>query len=637
MPRTKQLRDDPLLEVLVAGTASETGLPFFRALVQALADALGTHGAWVTEYLPEKQRLRALALRLGGKWISHYEYDLRGTPCGAAIEKRDVLFVADRVADLFPGDNDLKPMGAVSYIGAALFDETGEKLLGHLAVLDKKPLATPERYVRIFRVFADRAAAEMRRLNLERELHARTEELGAIIETALDAILILNDEHEIIRHNTAATRLFGSTVLRDQLVDRFLSVEGAGKLEAILQQLAQEPAETSPKVWIAGGIEARATTGEKFSVEGSASRFVLHGRHFLTLILRNINDRLAAEARLHNLRSQSAYLQEEIERHFGEIIGESPPMRTVIAEVAEVAGTDAAVLITGETGTGKELIARAVHRASQRSDRPLIKVNCAAIPAQLIESEFFGHEKGAFTGATVRREGRFSLADGGTIFLDEIGELPLELQSKLLRVLQEGEFEPVGSSRTRKVDVRVIAATNRDLRKEVESGKFREDLYYRLAVFPIHVPALRTRGGDIDLLARALVKRFTSRSGRRPILLSDHDLQRLRAYAWPGNVRELANVIERALITGDPERLNLDRALPPIPDPSPPPGPAPLHTQVLTARELQELEIQNLRRALQAAHGRISGRSGAAALLGLKPTTLASRLKALGLPKHEIP
>jgi transcriptional regulator with GAF, ATPase, and Fis domain len=298
-----------------------------------------------------------------------------------------------------------------------------------------------------------------------------------------------------------------------------------------------------------------------------------------------------------------------------------------------VAPADTTVLILGETGTGKELFARAIHEASRRKGKPLVKVNCAAIPAALMESEFFGHERGAFTGATARRDGRFTLADGGTLFLDEVGELPPELQGKLLRVLQEGEFEPVGSSRTRTVDVRLVAATNRDLKQAVTDGKFREDLYYRLSVFPLTLPPLRERGKDVVLLAETFARQFAVRTGQRLAPIGPDAIARLREYAWPGNVRELQNVIERAVITAHDGKLNLDRALPvtvtggsghPIPD----------LQGVLTARDLARLERENLRRALEATDWQIAGDSGAAKLLGLAPSTLASRIKALRIRRH---
>jgi len=289
----------------------------------------------------------------------------------------------------------------------------------------------------------------------------------------------------------------------------------------------------------------------------------------------------------------------------------------------------------GETGTGKELIARAIHKNSRRREKPLIRVNCATMPATLIESELFGHEQGAFTGATKKREGRFALADGGTIFLDEIGELPVDLQVKLLRVLQEGEFEPVGSSRTQKVDVRVLAATNRDLKQATREGKFREDLYYRLNVFPIELPPLRDRGDDVGLLAANFAGKFAQRMGRSIESLSENCIRRLQAYSWPGNVRELQNVIERAVITARDGRLNLDRALPEtakeIGAETVTAGEAP--RRVRTAKELEELERANLVAALEATGWRVAGETGAAQLLGMKPTTLSSRIKALGIER----
>jgi transcriptional regulator with GAF, ATPase, and Fis domain len=258
-------------------------------------------------------------------------------------------------------------------------------------------------------------------------------------------------------------------------------------------------------------------------------------------------------------------------------------------------------------------------------------VNCAAIPATLIESEFFGHERGAFTGATGKRDGRFTLADGGTIFLDEVGELPIDLQGKLLRVLQEGEFEPVGSSRTRKVDVRVVAATNRDLIRSITEGKFREDLYYRLSAFPITLPPLRERGTDIALLAEEFAGQFSRRMARRVEPLSPAMVARLEAYAWPGNVRELQNVMERAVITARDGHLNLERALPATITAESAEPDEKSSGELLTAGDLARVERQNLRRALDRAGWKVAGESGAARLLGMAPSTLTSRMKALGL------
>lgn len=628
----------PLLRVLVEATSGETGIEFFRCLTRAMCEALHSEGAWVTEFLPEKQHLRSLAFRLGDGWVEEYEYHIEGTPCGEALRRRDVVFVPERVLEAFPQEHDLRRLQAVSYIGTPLFDERRERILGHVGAFSVQAMPDTTPFRQTFRLFESRAGAELRRLRLERDLRARTEELEAILQSAMDGILIVDSARRIVRANAAAARILATAELEGETLDRFLPTQGAQVVFPLLEALAAGR-ETGASRWIPGTFEARDARANRFVAEGTLSRFDLGDRSFITLILRNVSDRVATEVRLNHLAEQAAYLREEVEWHFGEIVGESPAMRQVLRDIREVAKTDAMVLITGETGTGKELVARALHRASKRASMPLIKVNCAAIPATLIESEFFGHEKGAFTGATARRDGRFALADGGTLFLDEIGELPLDLQAKLLRVLQEGEFEPVGSARTRKVDARVIAATHRDLRAEAAAGRFREDLYYRISVFPIHVPALRHRGKDVALLAREGIKRLARREGCPPPPLSADDLRRLEAYAWPGNVRELMNVLERAVITGDRHHLNLDRALP-ADGPSPlraaptplPPHPSPTEPpRILTAAEMIAFEAENLRRALESAQNRITGPHGAARLLGLKPSTLRSRLKALGL------
>ena len=335
------------------------------------------------------------------------------------------------------------------------------------------------------------------------------------------------------------------------------------------------------------------------------------------------------------LEAQNTYLQEEIHRsRFDEIVGETSQIRQVFADVEQVAPTDATVLILGETGTGKELFARAIHKVSKRAEMPLIKVNCSALPASLIESELFGHEKGAFTGATAKRVGRFTLADGGSIFLDEIGDLPIELQAKLLRVLQEGEFEPLGSSVTCHVDVRVIAATNRDLYQATETGEFREDLYFRLAVFPLTLPPLKDRLADLASLATLFANRFAEKLGREPTSLSQAEVDRLSSYSWPGNVRELQNVIERALITSTDGALNLDRALPESRSRSGQDGGSENFEQIRTVEQLQQLERDNIRLALDTTNWQVSGKEGAAALLGINPTTLSSRMKALDIRRR---
>jgi transcriptional regulator with GAF, ATPase, and Fis domain len=292
--------------------------------------------------------------------------------------------------------------------------------------------------------------------------------------------------------------------------------------------------------------------------------------------------------------------------------------------VEQVSSTDATVLVLGESGTGKELLARAVHNISNRSDRPLVKVNCSALPANLIESELFGHEKGSFTGATSRKIGRFELADGGTIFLDEIGDLPLELQPKILRVLQEGEFERIGNAKTIKVNVRIIAATNRNLDQEIKNGNFREDLYYRLNVFPINIPPLRERKEDTSLLINYFVNKYSRKVGKKIETISQNMIEKLTEYNWPGNVRELENIIERAVITNEGSKLNLNDVLPK--SVSVIPGETEFQT-------LDELERQHIIKVLEMTNWKVSGEKGAAKILGLKRTTLEARMKKLEIEK----
>ena len=347
--------------------------------------------------------------------------------------------------------------------------------------------------------------------------------------------------------------------------------------------------------------------------------------------------RLALETALEQIKAlkdqlfnENIALREEIDRSsmFEEIVGESPALQGVLGHVVKVAPTDSTVLVTGETGTGKELIARAIHKRSQRAARAFVSVNCAAIPPSLIASELFGHEKGAFTGATQRRLGRFELAEGGTIFLDEIGELPADVQIALLRVLQEREFERVGGSKVIRANVRVIAATNRNLQAAIEAGTFRKDLYYRLNVFPIEMPSLRKRREDLPLLVEYFIDRYASKAGKKIRGISKATLERLGAYAWPGNIRELQNVIERSVIVCETETLTVDESW----------LLSKLDVAEPTVRPLLKMapfeEKKVIEAALANSQGRVSGPSGAAVKLGIPPSTLDSKIKALKINKH---
>jgi len=356
---------------------------------------------------------------------------------------------------------------------------------------------------------------------------------------------------------------------------------------------------------------------------------------------KDVTERKRAESELRRTLVENARLREELERerdylreevnvalNFGRIVGTSQSLRRMLKRVEAVAETPASVLVEGESGVGKELVARAIHARSPRADGPLVKVNCASIPKELFESEFFGHMRGAFTGAHRDRVGRFQLADGGTIFLDEVGEIPIELQGKLLRVLQESEFERVGDDVTRSVDVRVIAATNRNLEQLIVDGEFREDLFYRLSVFPVEVPPLRERGDDIVQLAQHFLEQTCKDFGREMLTLTRAQAVNLKAYSWPGNVRELKNVIERAVILSPSKVLRLDLSMPGFsPEETATDSVAPSTDDVLTEKEMRDYQKRNTVKALEEANWKVSGKGGAAELLGVRPTTLADRIR----------
>jgi transcriptional regulator with GAF, ATPase, and Fis domain len=335
------------------------------------------------------------------------------------------------------------------------------------------------------------------------------------------------------------------------------------------------------------------------------------------------------ESLKNRLQTENVYLRDEIQvqHNFANIITNSIKLKKVLRSVEQVAATDSTVLILGESGTGKELLARAVHNVSARSDRPLVKVDCSTLPANLIESELFGHEKGAFTGATSRKIGRYEIADRGTIFLDEIGELPLELQTKLLRVLQDNEFERLGGTKTINVDVRVIAATNRDLDKAIEKHEFREDLYYRLNVFPIEIPPLRERKGDIELLVNHFVSKFSKKVGKKITSIPQSIMDTLTNYQWPGNVRELENIIERAVIISSPEHFTLGNW--------PPKSDALRIQNTGSLVSLEEYEKDYIIQVLNHTGWRVSGEKGAAKILDINPKTLESRMSKLGIKRKK--
>jgi PAS domain S-box-containing protein len=517
---TEQRLAEETFRSIVIGTASSTGSDFFPSLVRHMAAALQVRYAFITE-CDDQRHARSLAFWNGEGFGENFEFDIEGTPCMKVLEG-EVCHYEDQLQSLFPLDTGLARWGAQSYLGVPMTGRDG-RVLGHIAILDDKPMERTERAIDLVKIFAARAAAELKRQRAEADLQAALEQVQALQK---------------------------------------------------------------------------------------------------------------------KLQAENVYLQEEIrnEHNFEEMVGTSPALLELLSKVERVAATDSTVLIHGETGVGKELIARALHSHSKRKNSPLVKVNCGAIPSGLVESELFGHVKGAFTGALERRIGRFELADGGSLFLDEVGELSLETQVKLLRVLQEQEFEPVGSGRTVRVNVRVIAASNRDLQQEVNAGRFRSDLFYRLNVLPLSVPPLRERCSDIPQLVLFFLGRYSKRCGKQIDGLSRETMDLLTRYPWPGNIRELQNVMERGVALCQGSVLHLGSDLLPVERAHEP--------AVVTSDQadgegflsLIEVEKRHILAVLKATGGVIEGPKGAAKILDLHPNTLRSRMKKFGVSRlaHEV-
>jgi len=457
-------------------------------------------------------------------------------------------------------------------------------------------------------------------------------QLSGLIQYAMDAIIMFDGDFRIVLANDSAKAILENDDVELRNILYFLDEESASLLEKLIGDHSDSSKGMNTHlpntIKVIGSNEGISTN------EGTISSYGNDEETYYTLILRSIDDRIQAERKISTLTKQTEYLQEELKelKQDHGIIAQHASMLNLLGLIDQVAPTQATVLIHGETGTGKELVARAIHNNSNRANGPMVRINCGAIPANLIESELFGHEKGAFTGATNSRKGRFLLADKGTIFLDEIGELPLELQPKLLRVIQEGEFDPVGSSTTQKVDVRIVAATHRDLLALSKEGKFREDLFYRLNVFPIEVPPLRDRGNDVCLIADKMIEHF-SKSLSIPIKkLNSAQKKQLLEYHWPGNVRELQNLVERAVIVSKGGEIDWSSILPTSKHLGQ--VASPIHNDhVLTSKEMLQLEKDNILKALKQTKWKVSGSDGAAVLLGLPSTTLASKIKAFGLTR----
>ncbi|HTN70948.1 MAG TPA: sigma 54-interacting transcriptional regulator [Methylomirabilota bacterium] len=646
---TERKRAEQALHDLVAGTAV-TGKEFFPAYVRHVAAALDVHCATVAELANDQNsRLRTLAVWAGKDWAENYEYDIANAPCGRVVGEGKLFYCRDRVQEMFPQERSLVDLNAVSYMGAPLFSSS-QQLIGNLCIIDTKPLPDEQRAKSILEIFAARAAAEIERKRAEDALRESELRVNLAMEVARIGYWEVELRTGKVVRSESLERMYGFTPgSLPKTRDAFISLIHPEDREQPRRQMQQ-----SIGTFKSYNVEFRIIRPDG-TVRWLASRGQVvpgpDGQPLRILGLsadtterkqaeESLREALAEVERLKaRVEADNVYLQEELsETHrYGEIIGQSEGIQKALRQVEQVAATDMTVLILGETGTGKELVARAVHARSGRKNRPLVKVNCSTLPADLIESELFGHERGAFTGATARQIGRFELANGGTIFLDEIGDLPLHLQAKLLRVLQEGEFERLGSGRTIKVNVRVIAATNRDLEEALLKETFRSDLYYRLNVYPIHLPPLRKRKEDIAVLAKIFLTEASRRLGRRFDVISENVLASLQRYDWPGNVRELQNVIERAAVVSTGRVLALPAEWQPrgvLKEPSVASqlaveGSSPINSQ--PPPTLEEIERAHILRVLLETRWRIEGPKGAATVLGLNPSTLRSRMQKLGI------
>jgi formate hydrogenlyase transcriptional activator len=647
-------RSERVLWAIAEGTAAATGEEFFRLLTRYAAQSIGARYAFVAETLNENES-QSLAYWEGADYGAGFSYRFPGTPC-QRVAQGYICSTSCGLWEKYPEDKWLKQIGAESYIGVPMKNAQGQTL-GHIAVLHTEPMEASEENVAVLKLFAARACSELERMRAFQKLQHRIQEneerLQDLFEEAPIAYVHEGLDSKFIRVNRAAMRILG--IKPEEVAGTYGKslVPETPEAQRRLRQAFEAMGQGTDTSGITLELR-RKDNGKPIWIQWW-SRPDPKAGYTRTMFI-DITDRVLMEREKARLEATNTYLQEEIrnEHNFGEIVGNDPKLRETLRMVEQVAAADSTVLILGETGTGKELIARAIHDRSPRKHRPLVKVNCGAISAGLVESELFGHVKGAFTGAIANRDGRFKLADGGTIFLDEVGELPLDTQVKLLRVLQEQEFEPIGSSRSIKVSVRVVAATNRDLQELVREGKFRADLYYRLNVVPLRVPALRERASDIHLLAMFFVQKFAKKMGKPITQISEEASRGLTNYAWPGNIRELQNVIERAVILSPGKTLVLAEELR-----------APAGTPGISRREeaqiqrsevggqksevdqslvtsaatgkangaLEDVERRHIKSVLTQTNWMIEGERGAANILKMNPSTLRSRMQKLGVKR----
>jgi formate hydrogenlyase transcriptional activator len=685
--KKNQVQESELLKHLAEGTAHSTGTDFFRSLVQHLASALGVRYAFVTQCTDVTlTRVRTLAFWDGKNFGDNFEYALADTPCENVIAG-EVCYYPKDLQSLFPRDQGLAEWRAESFLGIPIRDSWKNVLGHLAALDDKpmedKPrgmtilqifaaraaaelerkraedtlrdnfaqLAKKNRYETIISAVT---RAVHQSINLQDVFENAVEVLSRNIDRADSVTIYLVEGQEVVvKAYRGYSNQYIEQLRRIPYPKSFrwkVITEGKPRYSAdVDRDTFIEPAarEMGVKSYLCIPIRYEGKTSgtitilsfQKNAFDEEELKLMEVVAHQIETAINNAQQAEAlrqSKAALqralieleqfkNRLQIENVYLQEEIktEYNFEEIVGKGESIKKVLRKVEQVAPTDTSVLIHGETGTGKELIARAIHNLSPRKDRPLVKVNCGAISSGLVESELFGHEKGAFTGALQRRIGRFELADGGTIFLDEVTELPLDTQVKLLRVLQEGEFERVGSSKSINVDVRVIAATNRDIAEAVKAAKFRSDLFYRLNIFPLEVPPLRERKSDIPLLANFFLTKFSKRLGKRFQGISKDTMTRLAVYPWPGNIRELQNVIERAVVVSVGPTIQIDESILGLN----------VGSETVVKETLEEVEHRHIIRALEQTNWIIHGKQGAATILGINPNTLRSRMQKLGIRK----
>lgn len=613
-----------------------TGDEFFGMLSLQLADLLKVSAVWVAEYHKEQNSLSTLVFVRNGSSVKNFTYLIEGTPCEEVMRARDFVHIPERIGDFFPhGHKILRDFNGESYAGLSLHDSNGE-VIGSIAILHDRPFTPGDELSDLFRFIKSRTEAELQRLKRTKESLYRENQLRGVINGVQDLIISLNATGKIVMLNATAESVLAAEGRLSCHVSDFLADQSKARLLSLIEKVNAKSG--YGYIWITDSLEIIPRNGATFRAEGTISRYQLDRKVYYTLVLRNTEGKGEPEEKKQQIIDQTEFMRDEVLeiKDSNQLVGESRAMKRLLQNVYMVAHTDATVLIQGDTGTGKELVARHIHQISSRKNKPMITVNCGAIPPALIESEFFGHAKGAFTGATAERKGRFQMADGGTIFLDEIGELPLELQVKLLRVIQESEFEPVGSGKTVKVDVRIIAATHRNLLELTKEGTFREDLYYRLNVFPVDVPPLRERGEDVILIANTFIQKFARRANKKISRLSDFQMLQLKNYGWPGNIRELQNIIERSVILAQNGSLDFSLTIGNQVQAVKPVLAYPEEDRILTKDEFLEFEKQNLLRALKAANWKVSGKDGAAALLRMVPSTLSSRIVALGIKVPKI-